>query len=572
MKLSAATRPAPVLSLLALLALAPATMAAPPQLSEGTPNGFTVRRGTNISHWLSQSRRRGEERQRFFTEEDVTLIARLGYDHVRLPVDEEQLWDESGQPEEEAFALLDSALDWCAARGLPVIVDLHILRSHHFNEGDKPLWTDPREQERFVEIWRQLSGRLQTRPNELVAYELMNEAVADDPEDWNRLLARGVEALREREPERTLVIGSNLWQQVETFDQLRIPEGDPNILLSFHLYTPMALTHYGASWTKVGEYQGPVRYPGEVVTEADLAGLPDDLVGAIRDGRGLYFDRTVLEEKLAKPLALARRTGLPLYCGEWGALPASPRADRLRWYRDFRSVLERNGIGWAHWDYKGGFGVVDAQRNIHVDLAHALLGEDVALAPVESAGLGIFSNETEVGAVQLPGATVFDPGRGEYRVTGGGENIWGAADAFHYAWQDVSGDVDLAADIRFVGAGTHEHRKAGLMVRASLEKGAPYVNATVHGDGLVSLQYRETPGGETQEVKAALTAVPVSLRLRRRGDVFTLSAARPGEALEEAGTVTLAFGGPVHAGLAVCSHESGVLETAVFSNLGIVHP
>jgi endoglucanase len=553
----------------ACLALTASVGAAPPEIPAGTPNGFTVRRGTNISHWLSQSQRRGEERRAFFTEEDVILIDRLGYDHLRLPVDEEQLWDESGRPHEEAFSLLDSALDWAAARGLPVIVDLHIIRSHHFNEGDRPLWTDPAAQERFLELWRELSDRLRDRPNDQVAYELMNEAVAEDPEDWNRLVARAHEVVREREQERTIVIGSNRWQQVETFDQLRIPEGDPNILLSFHLYTPMALTHYGAGWTKVGEYEGPVRYPGVVVDEDDLAGLPDDLAGAIRDGRGLYFDRTVLEEKLAKPLALARERGLPLYCGEWGALPSTPRADRLRWYRDFRSVLERNGIGWAHWDYKGGFGVVDGDRNIHVDLAHALLGEDVPLAPIPSAGLGVFTGEAEVGDVRRHGATVFDEGRGEYRVTGGGANIWGTADAFHYAWKQTSGDVVLSAGVRFVGAGSHEHRKAGLMVRASLDADAPYVNATVHGDGLISLQYRETPGGETQEVKAGLTAAPASLRIVREGDVFTLFAARPGEDLATWGSVILDLPDPVYVGLAVCSHQAGVLETAVFSDLEV---
>ena len=124
-----------------------------------------------------------------------------------------------------------------------------------------------------------------------------------------------------------MVIGSNRWQQVETFDQLRIPQDDPNILLSFHFYTPMALTHYGASWNPIGRYQGPVHYPGRVVQDQDLAGLPDDLVSAIRDGRALDFDRAALAALLAKPLALARRTGLPLYCGEWGALPArAPRA------------------------------------------------------------------------------------------------------------------------------------------------------------------------------------------------------------------------------------------------------
>jgi hypothetical protein len=68
-------------------------------------------------------------------------------------------------------------------------------------------------------------------------------------------------------------------------------------------------------------------------------------------------------------------------------------------------------------------------------------------------------------------------------------------------------------------------------------------------------------------VKAGLSAVPASLRLTRRGDVFTLFAARPGEEPQEAGSVVVAFEGPVYAGLAVCSHETGVLETAVFSNL-----
>jgi endoglucanase len=369
-----------ILLILGILLAWPASSQAASPIPEGTPNGFVVHRGTNISHWLSQSGRRGEERERFFTEEDVALIERLGYDHIRLPVDEEQLWDQDGRPQEEAFDLLDSALDWSAAHGLRAIVDLHILRSHHFNQGEKPLWVDPREQDRFLDLWRQLSQRLGDRPVDQLAYELLNEAVAEDPEDWNRLLARAVAVVRQREPERTLVIGSNRWQQVETFDQLCIPQDDPNILLSFHFYTPMALTHYGASWNPVGQYQGPVHYPGRVVEDQDLAGLPDDLVSAIRDGRALDFDRAALAALLAKPLALARRAGLPLYCGEWGALPAAPRGPRLRWYRDVRSVLEEQGISWAHWDYKGGFGVVDSQRHVHLDLAQVLLGEDLCPA------------------------------------------------------------------------------------------------------------------------------------------------------------------------------------------------
>lgn len=555
---------------LALLSLALAAdvgaQTFPGPLAAGTPNGFAVRRGTNVSHWLSQSKRRGEERRSFFTKEDVALAAQLGFDHLRIPVDEEQLFDEGGRPVVEGFLLLDAALDWCAEHRLRAIVDLHILRSHHFNEGEKPLWTDPAAQERFLDLWRQLSARLSKRPLDQVAYELMNEPVADDPEEWNRLLERATRTVRALEPRRTLVIGSNRWQSADTFDRLRVPQGDRNILLSFHFYTPMALTHSGAGWTKAGEFKGPVRYPGEVVAQRDVAGLPADLVDAV-GGRDPYFDRSVLEERMAKPIALARATGLPLYCGEWGALPKAPRPDRLRWYADMRGVLEKYGVGWATWDWKGGFGVVDRARKVDDGLAAVLLGPGPSVELIRSAGLGAFEGETGVGDVKLAGATVLDAGRGEYRLTGAGLNIWGTADAFHFTWRKARGDLDLSAAVRFVGEGRNPHRKAGLMVRASLAADAPYVHAVVHGDGLVSLQYREAAGGETREVKASLAAVPVALVLSRRGDEFTLLAGRPGEPPQRAASLLLALPAESHAGLTVCSHEAEWTETAVFSRV-----
>ncbi len=196
-----------------------------------------------------------------------------------------------------------------------------------------------------------------------------------------------------------------------------------------------------------------------------------------------------------------------------------------------------------------------------------LFGSALSAAELPEAKLGAFESAAEIGDVRRAGATVFDRGRDEYRVTGGGENIWGRADAFHYVWRRAPGDLNVAASVRFVGEGRHEHRKAGLMVRSSLDSDAPYVNATVHGDGLISLQYRETPGGETQEVKASLNAVPASLRLTRRGQVFTLWASGPGEPLQEQGSVRLTLASPAYVGLAVCSHETGVHETAVFSKL-----
>ena len=64
---------------------------------------FAVQRGVNISHWLSQSDRRGTGREEWFNRQDVALLAGLGFDPLRIPIDEEQMWDEDGKPVPEAL-------------------------------------------------------------------------------------------------------------------------------------------------------------------------------------------------------------------------------------------------------------------------------------------------------------------------------------------------------------------------------------------------------------------------------------------------------------------------------------
>ena len=65
---------------------------------------FTIGKGVNISHWLSQNDARGEARKGYFTRNDVKAIAEMGFDHIRIPIDEEQMFDADLNPEPEAFA------------------------------------------------------------------------------------------------------------------------------------------------------------------------------------------------------------------------------------------------------------------------------------------------------------------------------------------------------------------------------------------------------------------------------------------------------------------------------------
>ena len=181
--------------------------------------------------------------------------------------------------------------------------------------------------------------------------------------------------------------------------------------------------------------------------------------------------------------------------------------------------------------------------------------------------VGEFEAQTDVGVTRA-GAAEFDAARQEYRVTGGGVNMWGSTDAFHFVWQRVAGDLTLTTDVRLLGTGGQPHRKAGWVVRQGLEPDSPYASAVVHGDGLTSLQYRQVPGGTTLEVRSPLVR-PVTLRLERRGNTFTLRAAREGEQLQTAGSAEVVLHDPVYVGLAVCSHDAEALESASFSRVSL---
>jgi endoglucanase len=329
--------------------------------------------GTNISHWLSQSDRRGDARRAFFTRGDVRRLADWGFNHLRLPIDEEQMWDAAGRPEAEAFDLLDAALDWAQAAGLKAVVDLHILRSHHFiSEIEPKLFTDPAAADHFADLWRQLSARLQRRANDCVAYELMNEAVATDPADWNRVAMLAFQAIRKLEPHRTIVLGSNRWNSALTFDQLQIPD-DGETVLTFHYYLPMLITHHRANWWPEGMlYDGPLQYPGQPIPAANLAGMAEPARSRLT-ALNQPYDRAHMAADLAQPLAAAARTGLPLYCGEFGVYSQAPQPVRFAWYRDAISVFSEHGIAWANWDYKGGFALMDAQGR-STGIAEVMLG------------------------------------------------------------------------------------------------------------------------------------------------------------------------------------------------------
>ena len=338
-----------------------------------TNTGFRIKRGTNLSHWLSQSEQRGEARRLHIQEDDFERLEKLGFDFVRIPIDEVQFWDDNGKQLPEAWGLLKNALDLSRKHNLRAIVDLHIIRSHYFNavnEADKAantLFTSEKSQQDLINLWYQLSDSLKNYSTDWVAYEFMNEPVAEDHEQWNQLVAKVHKALREREPDRTLVIGSNMWQSYGTMKYLKVPEGDKNIILSFHYYNPMILTHYGAWWTPIGKYKGKVNYPGILVSKEDFEAAPDSIKKDLEPYTKEEWNIDRIRADFKDAIDAAKKYDLQLFCGEWGVYEPVDRELAYNWTRDMLTVFDENDIAWTTWCYDADFGFWDQQRHAYKD-------------------------------------------------------------------------------------------------------------------------------------------------------------------------------------------------------------
>ena len=199
-------------------------------------------------------------------------------------------------------------------------------------------------------------------------------------------------------------------------------------------------------------------------------------------------------------------------------------------------------------------------------LTLAVSGEAVAQ---HSAGgpHGLFSGSTDIGKTQ-PGSNVYDAASKTYRVTGGGADMWGAADDFRLSWTKVSGDAMLSADIKF-GPGEHAKlEKAVLIFRQSLEPGSAYADNAIHADGHITLQYRTSTGAKTDDITAA-EHTSQRLRIERSGNKFTAYTGSADGKWTSFASSTVEMQDPVYVGLGVCSHNTDGVTTANFSNVTI---
>lgn len=194
-------------------------------------------------------------------------------------------------------------------------------------------------------------------------------------------------------------------------------------------------------------------------------------------------------------------------------------------------------------------------------------------ARTQASALGLFQSESDIGNAVPAGSAHYDAARDVYTIASAGANTWYHVDQFNYLWRRGSGDLAITARISFPARHySHDpnpHRKGLLMFRQSLAPGSAYVDAALHGVGLTALQYRRERGANTPDIELTSNA-PQTIRLEKRGDIFTLYVSQAGEPLHQVGaSVQVHLRAPFYVGLGALSHDAQTTDVIEFSHVAI---
>ena len=299
----------------------------------------------------------------FTTEDDFRWIADWGFDFVRLPMAYPRYikYDPSKNITPEDVLNIDEKVVDEIARlvelankyKLHVSLDLHRAPGYCINAGfNEPynLWKDEAAQEAFKFHWEMWAKRLKGISHKDLSFDLVNEpTLREDMNDqfgsrtsvpgaiYRKVAKETAEVIRKHNPKRLVVAdgndgGSNV-----------IPEiADLDIAQSCRGYFPHYVSHYRAPW---------------VFKNPDTAPMPS-WPGTIDNKQ---FGRESLV-KFYQPWIDLVKKGVGVHCGECGCWRETPHEVFLAWFEDVISILTENKIGYALWNFRGDFGVLDSGR------------------------------------------------------------------------------------------------------------------------------------------------------------------------------------------------------------------
>jgi endoglucanase len=281
-----------------------------------------------------------------YNEEDFQLMSGWGFNFVRLPLTY-HFWVENRDPHriiEDKLAPVDQAVRWGEKYGIHVNIAFHRGPGYSVNpEFGEPfdLWKDGEAQDSFVEHWELFAKRYRGEGRGGLSFNMLNEPFNVIPEVHGRVMRRVVRAIHRIDPERLCIVDGIAGGNYPMAD-LGDLAGE-NTAQSCRGYIPAGVSHYRASWVDTdSRFPYPVWPGGFAGTEA------------------WSLDR--LDRHYRAWAAAAGAFNMGVHCGEGGANNTVPHEIALRWLEDLLSILKGYNIGFALWNFTGGFGILDTGR------------------------------------------------------------------------------------------------------------------------------------------------------------------------------------------------------------------
>lgn len=293
----------------------------------------------------------GGERGQSYRETDFEWMAEWGFNFVRLPC---SYWTWSDKNDwktidEKALGPLDRAIALGDQYGIHINLCLHRLPGYCVNGANlEPfqLFGGPRDATERALVasayqWRFLAERYKSVPSSRLSFDLLNEPPFMPDHSWYITIARTlIGSIREASPNRLIFVdGADLGQTPV------LGLADEAVVQSTRGYLPKMVSHFKATWVPTGEFES-------------LA-MP---TWPMSDRYGDLWNRERLREELLVKWQALSNLGVPIHVGEWGCLNQTPHDVCLSWMRDVLGLWKEANWGWALWNLRGPFGVVDNER------------------------------------------------------------------------------------------------------------------------------------------------------------------------------------------------------------------
>jgi len=308
-------------------------------------NPFSLYRGFNLTE------KTGAGFRRKFNEEDFEIMTEFNFNFARIPM---SYWNWASKDDwfnidEDVIKDIDEVIEFGKQYGIHINLNFHRIPGYCINQRNlEPvdLFNDtPENMQKALDAavyhWKYFARRYKGIPNSQLTFDLINEPPKmKDEIRYIEIVKALVEGIRDEDPDRLIVAdGKDIGRNPV------VGLAEMGLVQSTRGYDPMSLSHYTATWVPEDEFE-----------TFDFPTWP------LKGDDGKIWDRDALKEKLIDSWKPVVEKGIQVHVGEWGCYNKTPHDVCLSWMEDLLSLWKEAGWGYAMWNLKGDFGILNSRR------------------------------------------------------------------------------------------------------------------------------------------------------------------------------------------------------------------